>query len=148
MSSASCSGASGEGAAASAGCSSSASSRAAISSSLGSRAASTSRIAADEEERDLGQAGHDRDEADRAAAELERALVPRELLEQVGTEVALGCGAGHDQAGRERDQQRGDLRDEPVADGEQAVGLDGLAERQVLLQHADGEAADEVDRRR
>ena len=33
-----------------------------------------------------------------------------------------------------RDEQRRDLRDQTVADGEEAVGLDRLAERQVLLQ--------------
>ena len=71
--------------------------------------------------------------------------MPRELVEQVGTEVALGRGAGHDQTGRQRDQQRRDLRDEAVADGQQAVRLDRLAERHVLLQDADREAADEVD---
>ena len=102
--------------------------------------------AADDEERDLGQAGDDRDRADRAAAELQRLLVPRELVQQVGTEVHLGRGPGHDEAGRERDQQRRDLGDQAVADGEQAVGLDRLAERQVLLQDADREPADEVDR--
>ena len=68
--------------------------------------------AADEEERHLRQTGHDRDEADRAAGELERALVARELVQQVGAEVALGRGAGHDQARRQRDEQRGDLRDQ------------------------------------
>ena len=42
----------------------------------------------------------------------------------------------------ERDEQRGDLRDEAVTDGEEAVRLDRVAERQVLLQDADREAAD------
>ena len=85
---------------------------------------------------------------DRAAAELQRALVPRELVQQVGTEVHLRRGAGHDEAGRQRDQQRRDLRDQAVADGEEAVRLDRVAERQVLLQDADREAADQVDERR
>ena len=66
--------------------------------------------------------------------------------DEVGAEIALGRGAGHDQTGRQRDQQRRDLRDEPVTDGQQAVGLDRLAERHVLLEHADREAADQVDR--
>ena len=78
---------------------------------------------ADDEERQLRQSGHDRDDADRAARELQRALVARELLQQVGAEVALGRGAGDDQARRQRDQQRRDLRDETVTDRQQAVLL-------------------------
>ena len=56
-------------------------------------------------------------------------------------------GAGDDEAGRDREQQRGDLGDQAVADGQQAVGRDRLAERHALLDHADGEAADQVDER-
>ena len=93
----------------------------------------------------FGRPGTMRDEADRAARELQRALVARELLQQVGTEVALGRGAGHDQTRRQRDEQRRDLRDETVADGQQAVLRDRVAERHVLLQDPDREAADQVD---
>ena len=69
----------------------------------------------------FGRPGTIATRADRAAGELQRALVPRELVQQVGTEVALGRGAGHDQTGRQRDEQRRDLRDQTVADGQQAV---------------------------
>ena len=44
-------------------------------------------------------------------------------------------------------RKRRDLGDEPVADGEQAVGADGLGERDVVLEDADGQAAEQVDRR-
>ena len=47
----------------------------------------------------------------------------------------------------DREQQRGDLRDQPVADREQAVGRDGVADGLAVLRHPDDEPADEVDQR-
>ena len=55
----------------------------------------------DEQEGQLRQPGNDGDRADRAAGELQRALVPGELVQQVGTEIALGRGPGHDETGRQ-----------------------------------------------
>ena len=43
-----------------------------------------------------------------------------------------------------REQQGGDLRDQAVADAEQAVGVDGLGDGEVVLEDADGEAADRL----
>ena len=69
-----------------------------------------------------------------------------ELGRDVGPEVGVvGRAAGDDQAGRDREQQRRDLGDESVADRQDAVGVDGVGHRQVVLDDADGEAADEVD---
>ena len=116
-----------------------------ISSSEGRRAARMSSIPPTNRNGTFGRPGTIAIEADRAAGELERPLVPRELVQQVGTEIALGRGPGHDQTRRQRDQQRGDLRDQPVADREQAVVRDRVAERHVLLQDADREPADQVD---
>ena len=62
-------------------------------------------------------------------------------------EVAVGGGAGDDDAGGDRDQQRRDLRREAVADGQQRVVLGGFAEAEAVLEHADDDAADEVDAR-
>ena len=92
--------------------------------------------AADDEERDLRQA---RDEARRRM--ITRAGDQRRLALARGSGPAmsvprssLGGRAGDDDAGRDRDQQRRDLRDEAVADGQQREVLDGLAERHALLQ--------------
>ena len=43
------------------------------------------------------------------------------------------------------DEQRRDLADQAVADGEEGVGLRRLAQRHALLEHADDQAADDVD---
>ena len=100
---------------------------------------------ADDEERQLGQAGDDGQAQHHDAGRLHDAPVARQLAEHVMTEVVLGGGPGHDDAGREREQQRRDLRDQPVTDREQAVGADGLRERQMVLEDPDGQAPDQID---
>ena len=47
---------------------------------------------------------------------------------EFGPEPGLGTGAGHDQAAGDRDHQRRNDRDQPVADGQDGVGLQGAAE--------------------
>ncbi len=81
----------------------------------------------------------------RGAGDHQRRLAAAELLGGVGAHVALGGGAGDDEAGGDRHQQRRDLGDQAVADRQQAVGLQRLGRRHPLLQHADREAADQVD---
>ena len=55
-------------------------------------------------------------------------------------------GGRHSGDGRgDRQQQRGNLGDQAVTDGQQGVDARGVAERQAVLGHADGHAADEVD---
>ena len=68
-----------------------------------------------------------------------------ELGGDAAAHVAGGGRAGHDQAGGDREQQRGDLRDQAVADGQQAVVVHRVGRRHALLEHADREAADQVD---
>ncbi len=46
-----------------------------------------------------------------------------DLARGVGAHVVLRGRAGDDEAGRDREQQRGDLGDQAVADGQQAVGV-------------------------
>jgi hypothetical protein len=60
----------------------------------------------------------------------------------VVAQVLLGRRARDEDAGGDRDQQRGDLRAEAVADGQQREVLSGLAERHPLLHDADDDAAD------
>ena len=80
----------------------------------------------------FGQAGDDGQASHDDAGDLHDAPVTRELAEHVVPEVVLGGGPGDDEAGRDRHQQRRDLGDQPVTDRQQAVGVDGLAERQVV----------------
>ena len=54
--------------------------------------------------------------------------------------------AGDDDAGRHGDQQGRDLGGETVTDGQQRVVRDGVGDRQVVLQDADHNPADQVDR--
>ena len=65
-------------------------------------------------------------------------------IAQVAVVLKTG-GPGHHQPCRDRRQNRRDLRDESVADGQDAVGLGRIGERHVPLQHADGETAQQVD---
>jgi hypothetical protein len=53
----------------------------------------------------------------------------------------------HHDAGGRADDQRRNLRDESVADGEDRVLRQRLADRQSALERADEDAADDVDRR-
>ena len=103
--------------------------------------------AAGDDEGELGQA---RDQAQRETAEAgdaQRHLPGHQLAHDVGAHVVLTRVAGDDEAGGDREQQGRDLGDEAVADGEQAVGVDGVAEGHAVLGDPDGEAADQVDQR-
>ena len=60
----------------------------------------------------------------------------------------MSCGRGHardDDGDRHREQQRRDLRDQAVADGQQRVGAAGVGERHAVLRGADDDAAEHVD---
>ena len=57
----------------------------------------------------------------------------------------LGGRAGDDHARGGGDQQGRDLGDQAVADGQQGVVAEGLADRHPELEDADDQAADDVD---
>ena len=76
----------------------------------------------------------------------DRSVLAGELLADVAAEVVGAGGPGDDEARRDRDQQRGDLRHQAVADGQQAVGVDRVADGLVPRWSTPmSEAADEVD---
>ncbi|MNZ55842.1 hypothetical protein D3C78_737780 [compost metagenome] len=54
-------------------------------------------------------------------------------------------GAGDHDRGRRGQQQRWQLRHQTVTDGQQGVDLAGIGKGHVVLEHADGHAADQVD---
>ena len=74
-----------------------------------------------------------------------RARVAQQLAHEVLAEARFGAGAGDEDTGRGGDQQRGDLRDEAVADAQEREALHRFLRGQAHLQDADDEAADEVD---
>jgi len=103
--------------------------------------------AAGEHERDLRQP---RDQAEREGGEPgdpQRRPAGGHLAHDVGAHVVLARRAGHDQTGGDREQQGGDLGHQAVADRQQAVGGDRLAEGHAVLPHADREAAEQVHER-
>ena len=83
---------------------------------------------------DEGEAGH------QDGADDQRPVVPEELVLQRVAEVlllVLRLDARHEHAGRQGDQERGDLRDEAVADGEDRVDLRRLLRGQIEATDAD-----------
>src|SRR5579884_3503680 len=100
-------------------------------------------------ERDEGQEGEpgeEREGAEDAAHRPEHARAREELPGHRRAKIGLRGGARHDDAGGGRDQERRDLGDEPVAHGEDRVGLRRGLDVGALLHHADEEAAHDVDR--
>src|SRR5690606_4919324 len=91
--------------------------------------------------------GEDAKEAEHAAHDFQRARVPGELAGDLVAEVAVLGGAGDEQTGGHRNDERRDLRNEAITDREQRELLQRFGERQVHLQHADREAADHIDER-
>ena len=83
------------------------------------RPANGHKAAADHEEGEFGETGHQREPADHRAGHERRLLLGHDLVGDVVAEVPLRRGAGHQDAGSNRDQQRGDLGRETVADREQ-----------------------------
>ena len=89
--------------------------------------------------------GIDAEHAEHAGGDGERARRREHLLGDLAADVVLLADARDDHRRGDRDQQRRDLRDQPVADREQDVAVGGLRRGQVVLGDADDEAADHVD---
>src|SRR5579883_570045 len=101
--------------------------------------------AREEKERHHRHAGQERQAAGEEGAHAEGLGVAAELAEELLVRRAHGAGLGDDEARRGRDDERRDLGDEAVADGEQRVGVGRLGEAEPVLRHADDDAADDVD---
>jgi hypothetical protein len=100
----------------------------------------------DREERQLGQAGDEREQPDHGRRDQRGFALAQDLGGDVRAEVFLGGGAGDDDAGGDGDQQRGDLGGEAVPDGQQRELVGRFGEGQPALCHAHDDATDEVDR--
>ena len=99
----------------------------------------------EQQERQQRNAGQQRQQKQQAGGHAERLRVAAELAEQRLVGRAGDAGLGDDDAGGGRDDQRRDLRDQAVADGQQGVGVGGVAEAHAVLADADDDAADDVD---
>ena len=94
----------------------------------------------------MGQAGDDGHGGHDDPGDLNGAVLTAHLADEVGAEVlVVGGRPGDDEAGRDGQEQGRDLRDQAVADAQEAVGVGGVGDREMALGDADGEAADEVD---
>ena len=88
--------------------------------------------AAEQHERQRRNPRQERHDEHHRAGHAERLRVTGELLQQRLVGRTGHAGLGDEQARRGRDDQRGDLRDQAVADREQRVGPAGLAEASAL----------------
>ena len=79
------------------------------------------------------------------AGQIERGGLGQQLLANLAAQQAGRVGAGQGDAAGDRDQQRGNQRDQPVAHGQHGIGARGLAQLDSLLQGADQQAGDDVD---
>jgi hypothetical protein len=67
------------------------------------------------------------------------------LLHDLAAHVMLFANARHHHGGGHRNQQARNLGHQRITDGQQDVGVGGLPGGQTMLQHANGEAAKDVD---
>ena len=83
--------------------------------------------------------------AEDAGGEAEHARRGQQLLNDLLADVVFAAHARDHHRRSHRDQQARNLRDQRIAHGQQHIGIRRLARRQAVLQHADGEAADDAD---
>jgi hypothetical protein len=101
--------------------------------------------AGQQDEHEVRHAGNEAHAADDGGGDVEHFGLGEQLGHQLRADVLFAGHARDDDTGRGRDDQRGDLRHQAVADGQQGVGLQRLREAEVVLQDADQQAADDVD---
>ena len=73
--------------------------------------------------------------------------IGEQLPGQFAAQLLLGRRARDQDAGGGGSDQRGNLRNQAVADGQQREALQGFVDRHALLHDADGETAQHVDQR-
>jgi hypothetical protein len=75
----------------------------------------------------------------------ERTGIAAELSEQGLVGGPGDTSLGNQQARAGRDDQCRNLRDQAIADRQQGIGLGRIVQRQILLEDADDDAADDID---
>ena len=75
-------------------------------------------------------------------------LGPREqLIRELGADILVGANPADHQTGGGRDDERRNLSNEPVADGEQSVIPGSGSKIQIVLKHTDDQATDHIDKK-
>ncbi len=92
--------------------------------------------------RHAGYAAHHQQDA---GGDHQRLGIFEQLAEYRCPHVLVGILTGNDDGRGNGEQERGDLGDQTVTDGEQGIDLGRFAEGELVLHHADDEAADDVD---
>ena len=93
----------------------------------------------------VGRPGKKREDQQNAAGQQQRLRVAEELLAEIGAQALVGTGARDDQAAGDGDHQRRNHGHQAVADGQDGIGFDGVAQIHAMLQNADQKAGDDVD---
>ena len=100
------------------------------------------------EELRFRKAGNQGEEENEAGGDQERLGLGENLPADLRADIArVRAGTGHQDAGGNGDEERGNLGDQPVADGQDAIELQGLARADAILRDADQCAAQDVDHR-
>ena len=99
------------------------------------------------EKRQHRQTGNQRQHAEHSREQGQGFRIEQKLAAQFAAQIVFRRGARHQNTGGDGGDQRGNLRDETVANGQQREALQGFAHGHALLHDADGETADDVDER-
>ena len=99
----------------------------------------------EDQEDEVGHARDDPDQAQHASGDRQHPRLAEGLRVDLLGHVAGARIARHQHRHRHAGEQRGHLRDQAVADGQQGVVLQRLGERQVVLHDSDQQAAEDVD---
>ena len=92
----------------------------------------------------VGNPGNKRQRHQHAAGQQQRFGFAEHLLLELRAEPGVRTGAGDDQAAGDGNHQGRNHRHQTVADGEHGVGLNGVPEVHVVLQHANQKAGDDI----
>ncbi len=92
-----------------------------------------------------GQAGDEGEDHHDPGHRGERGRLAADLRDDLDVDRALAAAARQQEARGDGDDDRRDLRDEPVADRQDRVGLDRLTDRHAMRDHPGREADDQIE---
>ncbi len=93
----------------------------------------------------IRHAGNDAEQGQYAAGDPQRSGLTQHLRHDLLAHVVRTRNARNQNGDGDRQQQRRNLRDQPVADGQQRIGAAGIGERHAVLRRADDGAAEQID---
>ena len=99
----------------------------------------------EQQEYQVWHARHHTEQAQHRRGEQHNARVAEELPHHLLAHVLIGTDASHNHARRGGDHKRRDLRHQTVTNGQQRIAFRRVAHVHAVLQHADEQAADDVN---